>query len=252
MAKWHPLWLFPEANHDRTQKWNHGLNQVNAKEVSQNNPCSALLIAALIAVLRHSPIPAEHRHNSIRQGQDIVFRNKVIKYSVPMTLWTPRVNAWSVHLADSATHESVCMYMRALARALTHTHHVFGAYGVPVAGQWRWNHYHDVTCTQEYITPQSVQRLIQLCIGSWSSGIGSLRHNTVHIWGEPGESRVLLDQKQWCPTSRPALRWCGVYAWHQKIRFRSTKTLCRAGSALHTLGGYVLLMYIYSVCLSVK
>ena len=90
---------------------------------------------------------------------------------------------------------------------------------------------------QEYITPQSVQRLIQLCIGSWSSVIGSLRHNTVHIWGEPGESRVLSDQKQRCPASRPALRWCGVYAWHQKIRFRSTKTLCRAGSALHTLGG---------------
>ena len=97
---------------------------------------------------------------------------------------------------------------------------------------------------QEYITPQSVQRLIQLCIGSWSSGIGSLRHNTVHIWGEPGESRVLLDQKQWCPASRPALRWCEVYAWHQKIRFRSTKTLHRAGSALHTLGGYVLLVYL--------
>ena len=70
-----------------------------------------------------------------------------------------------------------------------------------------------------------MQRLIQLCIGSWSSGIGSLRHNTVHIWGEPGESRVLLDQKQWYPASRPALRWCEVYAWHQKIRFRSTKTL---------------------------
>ena len=34
---------------------------------------------------------------------------------------------------------------------------------------------------QEYITPQSVQRLIQLCVGSWSSEIGSLRHNTVHI-----------------------------------------------------------------------
>ena len=87
-----------------------------------------------------------------------------------------------------------------------------------------------------------MQRLIQLCVGSWSSGIGSLRHNTVHIWGEPGESRVLLDQKQWCPASRPALRWCEVYAWHQKIRFRSTKTLHRAGSALHTLGGYVLLV----------
>ena len=43
----------------------------------------------------------------------ILFWNKVIEYSVPMTLRTPRVNAWSVHLADSATHESVCMYMRA-------------------------------------------------------------------------------------------------------------------------------------------
>ena len=72
-------------------------------------------------MLRHSPIPAEHRHNSIRQGQDILFWNKVIKYSIPMTLRTPRANAWSVHLADSATHESVCMYMRALARAHTHT-----------------------------------------------------------------------------------------------------------------------------------
>ena len=34
---------------------------------------------------------------------------------------------------------------------------------------------------QEYITPQSVQRLIRLCVGSWSSVIGSLRHHTVHI-----------------------------------------------------------------------
>ena len=79
-------------------------------------------------------------------------------------------------------------------------------------------------------------------VGSWSSGIGSLRHNTVHIWGEPGESRVLLDPKQWCPASRPALRWCEVYAWHQKIRFRSTKTLHRAGSGVAHSGGYVLLV----------
>ena len=29
--KWHPLRLFPEANHNRTQKWNHGHGHRNTK-----------------------------------------------------------------------------------------------------------------------------------------------------------------------------------------------------------------------------
>ena len=98
------------------------------------------------------------------------------------------------------------------------------------------------TYYKEYITPQSVQRLIQLCKGFSSSIIGSLRHNTVNIWGKLGESRVLSVQKQRCPALRPAVRWCGVYAWHQKTWLRSNKTLCRAGSGVAHSGGYVLLM----------
>ena len=98
---------------------------------------------------------------------------------------------------------------------------------------------------QEYITPQSVQRLIQLCIGSWSSGIGSLRHNTVHICREPGESRVLLDQKQWCPASRLALRWCVCMTSEDPIPLDQDPTQSWIGVA-HS-GGYVLLVPVMPV-----
>ena len=90
--------------------------------------------------------------------------------------------------------------------------------------------------------PQSVQRLIQLCIGSWSSGIGSSDvMRTLHTSARPvsRQGTSVFDPRV-PATPRVPLRcvWC----YDAKIRFRSTKTLCRAGLGIAHSGGYVLLL----------
>ena len=98
-----------------------------------------------------------------------------------------------------------------------------------------------VTHYQEYITPQSVQRLIQLCIGSWSSSIGSSDvMRTLHTSARPvwRQGIVVFDPRV-PATPRVPLRCVRYY--DAKIRLRSTKTLCRAGSGIAHSGGYVLL-----------
>ena len=104
---------------------------------------------------------------------------------------------------------------------------------------------------QEYITPKSVQRLIQLCIGSWSSGIGSSDvMRTLHTSARPvsRQGTVVFDPR--VPATPRVPLGCVRY-YDAMIRLRSTKTLCRAGSGVaHSGGGgggggYVLLMAPY-------
>ena len=90
---------------------------------------------------------------------------------------------------------------------------------------------------QEYITPQSVQRLIQLCVGSWSSGIGSSDvMRTLHTSARPvsRQGTIVFDPRG-PATPRVPLRCVRYY--DAKIRFRSTKTLHRAGSGVAHSGG---------------
>ena len=87
---------------------------------------------------------------------------------------------------------------------------------------------------QEYIPPPppSVQCLIQLCIGSWSSVVGSSDViRTLHTSARPvsRQGTVVFDPRV------PATPWvplrCVRYD-NAKIRLRSTNTLCRAGSGV--------------------
>ena len=90
---------------------------------------------------------------------------------------------------------------------------------------------------QEYITPQRVQRLIQLCIWSWSSVIGSSDvMRTLHTSARPvsRQGTVVFDQRV-PATLRVPLR-CVRYD-DAKIRLRSTKTLRKAGSGVAHSGG---------------
>ena len=94
--------------------------------------------------------------------------------------------------------------------------------------------------------PQSVQRLIQLCIGSWSSVVGSSDvMRTLHTGARPvsRQGTVVFDPRV-PATPRVPLKCVRFY--DAKIRLRSTKTLCRAGSGVaHSGGGgggYVLLL----------
>ena len=78
---------------------------------------------------------------------------------------------------------------------------------------------------------------IQLCIGSWSSGIGSSDvMRTLHTSARPvsRQGTIVLDPRV-PATPRVPLRCVRYY--DAKIRFRSTKTLCRAGSGVAHSGG---------------
>ena len=92
---------------------------------------------------------------------------------------------------------------------------------------------------QEYITSQSVQRLIQLCIGSWSSIVGSsdvMRVLRTSARPVSRQGAVIFDPR--VPvTPRVPLRLRRVRYDDAKIRLRSTKTLCRAGSGVAHSGG---------------
>ena len=78
---------------------------------------------------------------------------------------------------------------------------------------------------------------IQLCIGSWSSGIGSSDvMRTLHTSARPvsRQGTIVFDPRV-PATPRVPLRCVRYY--DAKIRFRSTKTLCRAGSGVAHSGG---------------
>ena len=78
-----------------------------------------------------------------------------------------------------------------------------------------------------------MQCLIQLCIGSLSSVIGSLRHNAVQIWGESGESRIKSNDA--LPLDRPCAR---VECTHDPRRsdYIRPRPYAELDQALHTLG----------------
>ena len=78
---------------------------------------------------------------------------------------------------------------------------------------------------------------IQLCVGSWSSGIGSSDvMRTLHTSARPvsRQGTIVFDPRV-PATPRVPLRCVRYY--DAKIRFRSTKTLCRAGSGVAHSGG---------------
>ena len=80
--------------------------------------------------------------------------------------------------------------------------------------------------------PQSVQCLIQLCIGSWPSVVGSSDvMRTLHTSARPvsRQGTVVFDLRV-PATPRVPLRCVRYYG--AKIRLHSTKTLCRAGSGV--------------------
>ena len=86
---------------------------------------------------------------------------------------------------------------------------------------------------------------IQLCIGSWSSGIGSYDvMRTLHTSARPvsRQGTIVFDPRV-PATSRVPLRFVRYY--DAKIRFRSTKTLCRAGSGVTHSGGLCTLAYMH-------
>ena len=120
--------------------------------------------------------------------------------------------------------------------------------------------------------PQSVQRLIQLCIGSWSSVVGSSDvMRPLHTSARPvsRQGTVAFDPR--VPVTPQVPLRCVRY-YDAEIRLRSTETLCTAGSGvahsggLCTLddpmqswircctlwggggGGYVLLLLLYCTC----
>ena len=78
---------------------------------------------------------------------------------------------------------------------------------------------------------------IQLCIGSWSSGIGSSDvMRTLHTSARPvSRQRTIVFDPRVPATPRVPLRCVRYY--DAKIRFRSTKTLCRDGSGVAHSGG---------------
>ena len=104
------------------------------------------------------------------------------------------------------------------------------------------------TFYQEYITPPECATPIQLCIGSWSSGIGSSDvMRTLHTSARPvsRQGTIVFDPR--VPAApRVPLRFVRYY--DAKIRFRSTKTLCRAGPGVAHSGGYVLLVLFIHIC----
>ena len=78
---------------------------------------------------------------------------------------------------------------------------------------------------------------IQLCIGSWSSGIGSSDvMRTLHTSARPvsRQGTIVFDPR--VPATARVPLGCVRY-YDAKIRFRSTKTLCRAGSGVAHSGG---------------
>ena len=84
---------------------------------------------------------------------------------------------------------------------------------------------------------------IQLCVGSWSSGIGSSDvMRTLHTSARPvsRQGTIVFDPRV-PATPRVPLRCVRYY--DAKIRFRSTKTLCRAGSGVAHSGGLCTLGY---------
>ena len=95
-------------------------------------------------------------------------------------------------------------------------------------------------CDQEYIPPvQPVQRLIQLCVGSWSSVVGSSEvMRTLHTSERPvsRQGTVVFDPRVPATPRVPGpLR--SVRYYDEKIRLRSTQTLCRARLRRCTLWG---------------
>ena len=107
--------------------------------------------------------------------------------------------------------------------------------------------------------PQSVQRLIQLCIGAWSSVIGSSRHNTVQIRfrahpGREQDTRLVHITSQPCSTrtvcafqrdfsspgippddrlqNKGALPRTGVERMHDIRRSDYAQPRCRTGSGI--------------------
>ena len=95
---------------------------------------------------------------------------------------------------------------------------------------------------QEYMPPpppppQSVQRLIQLCIGSWSRVVGSSDvTRTLHTSARPvaRQGNVVFDPRL---PSNPRVPLRCVRYYDAKIRLRSTKTICKAGSLVAYSGG---------------
>ena len=85
--------------------------------------------------------------------------------------------------------------------------------------------------------PPECATAIQLCVGSWSSGIGSSDvMRTLHTRARPvsRQGTIVFDPRV-PATPRVPLRCVRYY--DAKIRFRSTKTLCRAGSGVAHSGG---------------
>ena len=82
-----------------------------------------------------------------------------------------------------------------------------------------------------------MQRLIQLCIGSWSSVIGSSDvMRTLHTSVRPVSRQGVVAFDPRVPTTPQVPLRCVRY-YDAKIRLRSTKTLCRAGSGVAHSGG---------------
>ena len=78
---------------------------------------------------------------------------------------------------------------------------------------------------------------IQLCVGFWSSGIGSSDvMRTLHTSARPvsRQGTIVFDPR--VPATSRVPLGCVRY-YDAKIRFRSTKTLCRAGSGVAHSGG---------------
>ena len=104
--------------------------------------------------------------------------------------------------------------------------------------------------TSRVHNPTECATPIQLCIGSWSSGIGSSDvMRTLHTSARPvsRQGTIVFDPRV-PATPRVPLR-CARY-YDAKIRFRSTKTLCRAGSGVAHSGGLCTLAnitYMYTV-----
>ena len=97
-----------------------------------------------------------------------------------------------------------------------------------------------ITPNQEYITPQSVQHLIQLCIGSWSSVIGSydviIPYTSEGNPGSRGDSRI---KNNAAPSQdRPC---AGLECTHDIIRSDDARPrpYAELDQVLHTLGGGV-------------
>ena len=98
---------------------------------------------------------------------------------------------------------------------------------------------HSLPCqmTARVHNPPECATPIQLCVGSWSSRIGSSDvMRTLHTSARPvsRQGTIVFDPRV-PATPRVPLRCVRYY--DSKIRFRSTKTLCRAGSGVAHSGG---------------